>query len=92
MQFCQAHDLHLISDEVYALSSFKSSSTLPPFVSALSLLDSLPETDIEGRHKHKDGFNPARVHVIWSMSKDFGCSGIRMVRQLLLTRRLIGSS
>ena len=79
LQFCQAHDLHLISDEVYAISTFKSSSPLPPFVSTLSLLDNPVETDVEGRHFGKGRSDPSRVHVIWSMSKDFGCSGIRMV-------------
>ncbi|KAL4981985.1 pyridoxal phosphate-dependent transferase [Aspergillus falconensis] len=64
LRFCHAHDLHLISDEVYALSSFESHAGLCPFVSILSLL----EGDAMA----------SRVHVIWSMSKDFGCSGIRM--------------
>ncbi|GIK07526.1 hypothetical protein Aspvir_003192 [Aspergillus viridinutans] len=68
LQFCERHDLHLISDEVYALSIFDSADSkgLPPFVSALSLnpvaLDCAPH----------------RVHVIWSISKDFGSSGIRL--------------
>jgi aspartate/methionine/tyrosine aminotransferase len=72
LQFCERHDLHLISDEVYALSIFDSADSkgLPPFVSALSLepasLDCAPH----------------RVHVIWSISKDFGSSGIRLVRSL----------
>ncbi len=81
-RFCQAHNLHLISDEVYALSTFESPSALPPFVSALSLLQDVPENDVEGRCFGERSPDLARIHVVWSMSKDFGSSGIRMVRQL----------
>ena len=77
--FCETRGLHFVSDEVYALSSFESTSVLPPFCSALSLVRNLPETDVEQRHHGKDIIDPARVHVVWSMSKDFGSSGIRMV-------------
>ncbi|KAF1362624.1 PLP-dependent transferase [Lizonia empirigonia] len=66
--FCERHDLHFISDEIYALSTYDSAD-LPdprPFISILSL--NLPTIKV----------NPARVHVIWSVSKDFGCSGFRM--------------
>lgn len=83
LRFCQVHDLHFISDEVYALSTFHSRSVLPPFVSALSLIANDPETDVEERHGRTEMPNPTRVHVVWSMSKDFGCSGIRMVSSLL---------
>lgn len=67
--FCNEHDIHFISDEVYAMSSFKNkqSATLVPFTSALSI-------DVKAV-----GGNPARVHVVWSISKDFGSSGFRMV-------------
>ncbi|KAI1182819.1 1-aminocyclopropane-1-carboxylate synthase 7 [Nemania serpens] len=66
--FCNEHDIHFISDEVYAMSSFKNkqSATLVPFTSALSI-------DVKAV-----GGNPARVHVVWSISKDFGSSGFRM--------------
>jgi gliotoxin/aspirochlorine biosynthesis aminotransferase len=65
-QFCSAHGMHLISDEVYAMSQLQKSEdcAVEPFVSALAV---------------KDDDDAARVHVIWSMSKDFACSGIRMV-------------
>lgn len=71
-RFCQDHDIHLISDEVYALSTFDSPDFEDPvpFMSALSL--DLPTL----------GIDPSRVHVIWSISKDFGSSGLRMVRAL----------
>lgn len=67
-RFCERVDIHFISDEVYALSVFQAAD-LPdaqPFVSTLSL-------DL-----HKLKVNPPRVHVVWSMSKDFGQSGVRL--------------
>jgi aspartate/methionine/tyrosine aminotransferase len=69
LRFCNRHDIHFISDELYALSIFQSPD-LPepqPFVSALSL-------DLD-----RIGANKSRVHVVWSTSKDFGQSGFRMV-------------
>jgi aspartate/methionine/tyrosine aminotransferase len=71
--FCETHDLHLISDEIYALSTY-SSHDIPhtvQFVSMLSLDLSALKVD------------PTRVHVIWSVSKDFGCSGLRLVSPAL---------
>ena len=67
-KFCEKHDLQLICDEIYALSVF-ASPDIPypqPFVSALSL-------DLESH-----GVNLCRVHVLYSMSKDFGCNGFRV--------------
>lgn len=68
MRFCQDRDIHFVSDEVYALSVF-ASPDLPrptPFVSALHL------------DPQAVGCHPSRVHVVWSTSKDFGSSGVRM--------------
>ncbi|KAL2412771.1 putative aminotransferase aclI [Exophiala dermatitidis] len=67
-RFCGRQGLHFISDEVYALSSFgsKAAPGFSPFISVLSL-DSV-QAECER----------SRVHVVWSMSKDFGCSGIRL--------------
>ncbi len=69
LRFCQEQKIHFISDEVFGLSVF-SSPDLPnpvPFTSVMSL-----DTD-------KTGCELSRVHVIWSMSKDFGSSGLRLV-------------
>jgi len=69
LKFCNAHNIHFVSDEIYALTSF-ACPDIPnpvPFVSALSI-------DVE-----KLGCNRSRVHTIWSTSKDFGQSGVRMV-------------
>jgi aspartate/methionine/tyrosine aminotransferase len=59
----------MICDEVYALSHFgkDNSEDAAGFCSALSL-----DLDLIGCQR-------SRVHVVWSMSKDLGCSGLRMV-------------
>ena len=69
LHFCQRHNLHFISDEVFALTAFDSADhpTDPGFVSALSIDPSSLDCD------------PWRVHVVWSMSKGFGCCGIKIV-------------
>jgi aspartate/methionine/tyrosine aminotransferase len=68
LRFCNARRLHLISDEVFALSTFHSPDLpLPVFTSILSV-DSAAL-----------GCDPSRVHAVWSTSKDFGSSGIKIV-------------
>lgn len=70
LRFCEQQNLHFISDEVYAMSTIEpdmSSKGLPPFVSILSC------------DAASIGCSPRRVHAIWSISKDFGSSGIRLV-------------
>lgn len=66
-QFCEAHNLHLLSDEIFALSVFPSDdvSQPEPFVSALSF-------DLRAL-----GINSSRVHVLYGMSKDFNANGFR---------------
>ncbi|KAB8261315.1 pyridoxal phosphate-dependent transferase [Aspergillus pseudonomiae] len=68
MAFCQRRNIHLVSDEVFALSSFVSPDfTNPePFVSCLSIDPS------------SVGCDPQRIHVVWSMSKDLSASGVRL--------------
>ncbi|KAF1961735.1 PLP-dependent transferase [Byssothecium circinans] len=72
MEFCQERGLHLISDEIFALSSLQGlPSGSPPFVSALSLTEPLvPEGAVK--------IDPSRVHVIWGASKLFGSSGFKV--------------
>ncbi|KAK4495581.1 hypothetical protein PRZ48_012849 [Zasmidium cellare] len=67
LRLCSKYNIHLISDEVYAQSWFPSDDfqELPPFKSILSL-------DL------KEHINPALVHVIYAMSKDFCANGIRI--------------
>lgn len=66
MRFCQKHQIHFISDEVYALSVFGpcDPNTLP-FTSVLSI----DPTGI---------IDPDLVHVTYAMSKDFGSAGLRL--------------
>lgn len=73
MAFCRDHNLHLISDEVFALSTF-TSPDLQNWAAFKSVLSIDPSTV---------GLDPSRVHVLWSMSKDLAASGIRLVRSLL---------
>ncbi|TQN66294.1 1-aminocyclopropane-1-carboxylate synthase-like protein 1 [Colletotrichum shisoi] len=69
MRLCQEHDMHLISDEIYALSVWNNTlDTDPapvPFESCLSISTA-------------GVMDPRRLHVLWGMSKDFGANGIRL--------------
>lgn len=65
LDFCRRRDLHYISDEVYALSAHQPPPAgFSPFVSILQFVESQMSE---------------RTHVIYSLSKDFGCNGIRLV-------------
>ncbi|KAJ6107427.1 hypothetical protein N7523_008750 [Penicillium sp. IBT 18751x] len=64
LEFCKRHELCYISDEVYALSAHQPfQSDFQPFISALQL---------SGDDMRR------QIHVIYSLSKDFGCNGIRV--------------
>lgn len=69
MRFCQSRRMHLISDEIYALSVWNNrvdtDVNFTPFESLLS-------KDTTGL------IDPALVHVLWGMSKDFGANGLRV--------------
>lgn len=69
MELCEKYQIHFISDEIYALSVWSNTIDTHPapveFESALSI-------DTTGI------INPALVHCIWGMSKDFGANGIRI--------------
>jgi aspartate/methionine/tyrosine aminotransferase len=69
LKFCSKYNLHLISDEIYALSIFEnkidSDPPAEPFHSVLSI-------DPTGL------IDPSLVHVLWGMSKDFGANGLRL--------------
>jgi hypothetical protein len=74
MEWCQEHGLHLVVDEIYALTDL---TDVPDksagFVSALGLTEPLRS---EGAVK----IEASRVHTVWSASKVFGMSGFRVVR------------
>lgn len=66
MQFCEQNKLHLISDEVYALSTYTLGDGKDvPFTSVLAV-DS------------GDLISADRLHVLYGMSKDFAAAGLRL--------------
>ncbi|KAH6892752.1 pyridoxal phosphate-dependent transferase [Coprinopsis sp. MPI-PUGE-AT-0042] len=81
--FAEKHNIHLISDEIYALSTF-ASSDIPnpePFASILATnLDEvqLPDSDVKEDSQPAISVNPQRIHMIYGMSKDFDSNGLRV--------------
>ncbi|CAI7658003.1 unnamed protein product [Penicillium manginii] len=78
LQFCEARNIHFISDEIYALSNFGATRydqhVNPDRVIGLETkFTSVLSIDLE-----RLGVDPARVHVAYSVSKDFGSSGVRL--------------
>ena len=71
MRLCKKYKIHLINDELYALSVWHNTvdmefKTPPaPFISCLPI----GLTDI---------IDPSRLHLIWGISKDFGANGLRI--------------
>ncbi|KAF4948216.1 hypothetical protein FGADI_9808 [Fusarium gaditjirri] len=77
--FCQSNGFHYISDELYAMSDLQrmqgyGGNVRAPFVSALRLTYESPE--LEGQKL--EPLSPSKIHIIWSLSKDFGSSGLRL--------------
>lgn len=97
-KFCQKWDLHLFSDEIYALSQFEnddlSSTSAGGHVKegSTTTLHNGRDTVGEKRIRKKEGFvsmlsidvrkeascDPARVHVLYGASKDWGLNGFRI--------------
>jgi aspartate/methionine/tyrosine aminotransferase len=79
LQFCEAHNIHFISDEIYALSNFGATRcgqyANPDTVIGLET----KFTSVLSMDPKRLGVDPARVHVAYSISKDLGSSGLRMV-------------
>ncbi|KEY69284.1 hypothetical protein S7711_01735 [Stachybotrys chartarum IBT 7711] len=69
MKLCQHHQIHLVSDEIYALSTFSNTidagTASTPFESCLSI-------DTTGI------IDPGLLHILWGVSKDFGANGLRL--------------
>lgn len=69
MKLCQKFGIHLVSDEIYALSVWRhgrdGTATMEGFTSVLSI-------DTEGI------IDPGYVHTLWGASKDFGSNGLRL--------------
>ncbi|OWT41640.1 hypothetical protein J008_01476 [Cryptococcus neoformans] len=69
--FAEKHNLHLISDEIYALSVYDNPN-LPDFPEFISFLN----IDVEKETGKK--FDKSRLHIVYSFSKDFGANGLRV--------------
>ncbi|KAF4488477.1 1-aminocyclopropane-1-carboxylate synthase 2 [Colletotrichum fructicola Nara gc5] len=67
-RFCGQRKMHLLSDEIYALSTFTPyDRAATPFTSVLSIPDD-PE----------NGVFTENIHCMYGASKDFGCGGLRL--------------
>lgn len=71
MRLCNTHRIHLVSDEIYAFSVFRSSSQHDPApeINDFTSLLSLPTTNL---------IDPSLTHVLYGISKDFGANGLRL--------------
>ncbi|EDU45581.1 Aspartate tyrosine aromatic aminotransferase [Pyrenophora tritici-repentis] len=65
LRFCNKYSIHLISDEIYALSVYDTDESRPGFTSVLSL-------DTTGL------IDRSLIHVMYGMSKDFAAAGLRL--------------
>lgn len=81
MKLCQEHRIHLVSDEIYALSVWenKIDTDIPstPFESALTF-NLTTTTCSKGGDDEPTIIDPSLLHVLWGMSKDFGANGLRL--------------
>jgi aspartate/methionine/tyrosine aminotransferase len=70
MKLCQKYKIHLISDEIYALSVWTNriDELKTPPVDFQSVL-SIGSTGL---------INLELIHILWGTSKDFGANGIRL--------------
>ncbi|KAI7175831.1 hypothetical protein D0869_05097 [Hortaea werneckii] len=68
MKLCEKYQIHLLSDEIYAMSVYSTDpvpSTVPAFESVLAF-DSTPY------------ISPHLLHVLYGLSKDFAAGGLRI--------------
>jgi aspartate/methionine/tyrosine aminotransferase len=70
MRLCEKYDIHLISDEIYALSVWE--NTIDDLKTTPTGFESVLSIKLDGI------IDPARVHVLWGTSKDFGANGLRL--------------
>ncbi|KAL6895113.1 PLP-dependent transferase [Trichoderma evansii] len=78
VKYTQEADMHFVSDEIYALSAFGDVGA--PSAKCKKVFDS-PTTQfvsVLSRDLDTLGVDRSRIHVLYSISKDFGCSGIRL--------------
>lgn len=73
MQFCEKHKIHLISDEIYALSTY-TLGTLEP----ASPIPTVPFRSILTIQDRATYIHPDRLHLLYGMSKDLAGGGLRI--------------
>ncbi|VUC33965.1 unnamed protein product, partial [Clonostachys rosea] len=66
MEFCASKGIHLISDEVYALSTYERVDRPSEKFTSVRSIDTSGIID------------PRQVHVLYGMSKDYGAGGMRL--------------
>ncbi|KAH6962351.1 pyridoxal phosphate-dependent transferase [Ilyonectria sp. MPI-CAGE-AT-0026] len=69
MRLCQKYQIHLISDEIYALSVFPNAVDASPPPTPFTSCLSINTTGL---------IDESLLYVLWGMSKDFGANGIRI--------------
>ncbi|KAF5532062.1 aminotransferase [Fusarium napiforme] len=85
LQFCEEQDIQYIADEIYGMSAWESQQKKAPkpFSEKGPVVFESPETkftSVLSLDMKRIGVNPARVHVVYALSKDLGSSGLRLVR------------
>jgi aspartate/methionine/tyrosine aminotransferase len=87
LQYCEEADIHFISDEIYALSTFETPDDL--LNASRKIFQSPAKSFVSVLHRDLGGLGvcPSRVHQVYSISKDLGCSGLRLVRSKSRTTR-----
>ena len=78
MRLCQKYQVHMISDEIYALSVWE--NTVDEYPASVNF-ESVLSIKLDGI------IDPRLVHVLWGMSKDFGANGIRLGAIISQTNR-----
>lgn len=73
MKICHRHRIHLVSDEIYAMSIFGS----PSLQSKDSSPDNVPFTSLLSIPK-QNLIDSSLTHVLYGLSKDFGANGVRI--------------
>ncbi|KAI9038543.1 pyridoxal phosphate-dependent aminotransferase [Aspergillus affinis] len=83
MRLCQKYGVHLVSDEIYGLSTWENhiddDGSSPPPVEFESVL-SIDTTDL---------IDDRLVHCLWGLSKDFGANGLRIGAIISQTNRTL---
>lgn len=90
VEWSRKRGLHLIVDEIYALSCFshlddsqqqqgsQGSQGPPPSSSSATGPPAYPWHSVRSIVARRPGLDPSHVHSLWSLSKDFGASGFRV--------------